>query len=105
MRHHQDGPPRGMQIGEYLHDRRAAGSIQVAGRLIGQDQNRVVDQSVGDGDALLLSAGELARLVVCPVAQSPPGRGSSVPVSYVSRRSPRQTASEGDILQGRHAGD
>src|SRR5262245_12486208 len=38
--------------------------VEVAGRLVGQDQLRVVDQSPRDRDALLLAARELARMVI-----------------------------------------
>ena len=43
--------------------------VEVAGRLVGEDQHRARDQRPGDGDALLLAAGELGRLVVEPVAE------------------------------------
>ena len=48
----------------------------VAGRLVGHQQRRVGRDRAGDGDPLLLSAGELPRIVVHPVGQArrPPGR-------------------------------
>ena len=58
-----------MQVGKHLHDGRAAGGIEIAGRLIGQDQAGIVDQGPGDGDPLLLAAGKLCGPVVGPVAQ------------------------------------
>src|ERR1051325_2015890 len=38
--------------------------IEVAGRLVGEDERRIVDQSAGDGDSLALSAGELVRAML-----------------------------------------
>ena len=45
------------------------GGVQVAGRLVGEDQRRVGDQRAGDRDALLLAAGQLGGQVVDAVAQ------------------------------------
>jgi hypothetical protein len=47
-----------------FHDLDAGLGVQVAGRLVGQDHRRPVDQRAGDGDALLLAAGEFVGLVV-----------------------------------------
>src|SRR5262249_27375512 len=44
--------------------------VEIAGRLVGQDQLRVVDERARDGDPLLLAARELARLVVVPVGEA-----------------------------------
>ena len=38
--------------------------VEVAGRLVGQDDPRLADQRAGDGDPLLLAAGQLVRAVV-----------------------------------------
>src|SRR5262245_31252653 len=43
--------------------------VQVAGRLVGQNKIGVGDDSAGDGDALLLTAGELARQMAQAVTQ------------------------------------
>ena len=59
-----------VQLLEERHhfDRRAR--VEVAGRLVGQDQRRLGHERAGDGHALLLAAGELARLVVETLAES-----------------------------------
>ena len=44
--------------------------IQVARRLIGQDDIRTVDKRTDDGDATLLTSGELGRKRVCLVGQT-----------------------------------
>ena len=45
-------------------------AIEVAGRLVGDDDRRVVDDGARDGDALLLPAGELARVVLHAVLEA-----------------------------------
>ena len=47
--------------------------VEVAGRLVGEQQRRAVDQRPGDRDALLLPAGELRRLVVACGRPARPG--------------------------------
>ena len=44
--------------------------IEVAGRLVGEDEVRIVDQAAGDGHALLLTAGELRGPMLQPLAQA-----------------------------------
>ena len=46
--------------------------VQVCGGLVGQDQRRVESDRAGDGDALLLSAAEVAGAVPHPVLQTDP---------------------------------
>ena len=46
---------------EHLHHFLAMLGVEVAGRLVGEDQLGVADQGAGDGDALLLAARQLAR--------------------------------------------
>ena len=49
---------------EQLHDPDRGLGIEVAGRLVGQQQRRVVDERARHRDALLLAAGELVGEVV-----------------------------------------
>ena len=51
-------------------DLAAGAAVEVAGRLVGEDQLRLRRQRPGDGDALLLAAGELARAVLEAVAEA-----------------------------------
>jgi hypothetical protein len=46
---------------EQVEDLRAGAAVECAGRLVGEDEGRVVDESAGDRHALLLAAGKLAR--------------------------------------------
>ena len=62
---HQDGLAEALvQVAQNLqHGFRILG-VQVAGGLVGQQDGRVVHDGAGDGDALLLAAGERVGLVV-----------------------------------------
>ena len=44
--------------------------VEVAGRLVGQQQRRLVDQRARDGDALLLAARQLIRMMLRAVGQA-----------------------------------
>ena len=48
----------------------AGARVQVAGRLVRQENGRLVDQGAGNRDPLLLAARELVREVVHAVAES-----------------------------------
>ena len=63
-------PLSSIQLAEELDDFLARAGVEVARRLVAHQDRRVVDQRPGDGDALLLAAGKLARMVVQPVAQA-----------------------------------
>ena len=70
--HQHDGLPLPVQRLEQAHDLLAGGAVEVAGRLVGQENAGRVDQRARDGDALPLSAGELVGPVLDPVAQPHP---------------------------------
>ena len=44
--------------------------VEVAGRLVGEQQRRIGDDGAGDRDALFLSARELTRVVLVAIAQA-----------------------------------
>src|SRR5262245_54351513 len=67
---HDDGLTGLVELAQHLHDLVAGVRVEIAGRLVGEDDVRVVDQRPGDRNALLLAAGELHRPVVEPVAQA-----------------------------------
>ena len=76
-------PVLDVELPEEREDLLAGLRVEVAGRLVGDQQGAAVDQRPGDRHALLLAAGELRRLVVEPVAQadaleqrSAPARGT-----------------------------
>ena len=61
--------------------------VEVAGRLVGQDQRRVGDQRPGDRDPLLLTAGQLTGPVLDPVGQPDPVEGLDAPAACARPRS------------------
>ncbi len=52
---------RGFKLGKQLQDLRLHGDIERRGRLVGNQQLRLVGKRHGDHDALALSAGKLVR--------------------------------------------
>ena len=73
----QGGSPLALEPAEQAVDLVAGRGVELPGRLIGQDQDRVLDQGPGDGDALLLAARELVRPVVQAVASPTSPRSST----------------------------
>src|SRR6266511_3657067 len=72
------------QLLEQSHDLFAGGRVEVAGRLVGEQDRRLVHEGAGDRDALALAARQLVRLVVHAVAQAhafegPRGLGAPLP--------------------------
>ena len=60
--------------------------VEVAGRLVGQHDRRVVGERARDGDALLLAARELRRIVVRAIGQPHFARCSWRARAIASRR-------------------
>ena len=54
---------------DHRHDLVAGPRVEVARRLIGQEQDRIVDERARDGDPLLLASRELGRAVPGPALQ------------------------------------
>src|SRR5919202_4298159 len=61
VRGHDDGRARAVDPVEQAHDPDAGGGVQVPGGLVGEQDRRAVDEGASDGDALLLTAGQLVR--------------------------------------------
>ena len=53
---HDDGRAFLVELAEHPHHLLAMRGVEVAGRLVGEDQLGLADQGAGDGDALLLAA-------------------------------------------------
>ena len=76
--------------------------VEVAGRLVGDDQRRVGDDRPGDADALLLAAGELPRPVRRCGPTGRPGRAPSAPACLpLGGRQRQQQQRQFDVLVGR----
>jgi hypothetical protein len=59
-----------------IHDLAALDTIEVAGRFVGEEDDRLDDNRPGDGNALLFAAGELLGPVPATMAQSDCLQGS-----------------------------
>ena len=62
----------GVDVAEQVHDLERQIRVEVARRLVGQDERRLVDERARDRDALLLAARQLQRIRVHPVLQAQP---------------------------------
>ena len=67
---HDDRAPGLVQALEQGHQLGTAAAVEGAGRFVGQDHRRVVDQRPGHGHALLLAAGQRVRPVTGALAQA-----------------------------------
>ena len=59
----------GMQLAEQRHDFGGRAAVEIAGRLVGQQQLRSTHQRARDGHALPLAAGQLIRFVQQAIAE------------------------------------
>jgi len=82
-----------VQVAEQVEDRGTGDGVEVAGRLAGDEQGRVVDQGAGDRDALLLAAGQLGGQRAAAIGQADraeqagrPGRQALAPLIRQQRR-------------------
>jgi hypothetical protein len=78
VRHDDDGTV-GMDgaAGEEVHHSLAARVVEGGGRLVADDEPRFVDERTGEGDALLLAAGECRRNCFGPVGEAERGEERS----------------------------
>jgi hypothetical protein len=79
--------------------------IQVAGRFVGQDELRVVHQRAGDGDALLLAAGQAIGECLRAVEQAHGFQKQPGLAMRVLNRCAVQLERQHDVLHHRQRGD
>ena len=60
VRRHQHRGARRVDLAKQLEDAARRALVEVSGRLVGDEHERIVDQRAGERDALLFAAGELA---------------------------------------------
>src|SRR5436190_1830052 len=70
VRHHDDGNTLAVELLEYTHHFHAGASIEIAGRLVRQQYRGIVDQCAGNGDPLLLTPGQLVRIVIRAIRET-----------------------------------
>jgi hypothetical protein len=99
---HQRRAGLGHQGEHQVGDRGRVGRVEVSGGFVGEQQARARGQGAGQGDALLLAARQLARIVSRSAGQAHPLQ----PISRRRRRSgvAGDFQGRGDILLGGHVG-
>lgn len=70
---HECGAGGGVEFEKHVDNRSARFVVEVAGRFVGEEDFRAVDEGAGQGHALLLAAGELRRVVSGAVAEPDAG--------------------------------
>ena len=71
VRHHDDGAPVLLvQFVQQFHNLSTHLRVEVARRLVGEEDFGIADDGTGDGHALALSAGELCRAVLHAVGEA-----------------------------------
>jgi hypothetical protein len=78
--------------------------VEIAGGLVGQQQARCVGQRPGDGDALLLAAGEAAGAVVEAVFEAEPGEEAAGAVGGLAAAFAGEELRQHDVLLGGEVG-
>src|SRR5829696_2265467 len=81
VRDEHDRDPRDVQFFKQVEDLGAGSRVQVAGRLVGQQQGRVVDQRASYGHPLVLPAGELGWSMVRPLGEPDPLQDTEGPLA------------------------
>lgn len=81
--------------------------VELARRLVGEYELRVVDKGTGDADALLLAPGELARMMAEAMGQADGGEGclGSAPALAGWGASVEVLEREGNVLESREVFD
>src|SRR6185436_8361290 len=102
--HQHHRVPLGVELVEQRHDLGRGCRVEVAGRLVGEEDRRVVDQGAGDRHALALAARQLVGIVVHAVAQAYPLEGAAGALPPHAARHAGVDERQLDVLQGIGAG-
>ncbi len=99
-----DRATRGMQLVEQREQVLGGPRVEVAGRLVGEQQGGIRDQRAGNRDALLLAAGQLAGSVLDAVGEADPiecGKRPDLPLGATDAGVAQRQL---DVAQGGHRG-
>ena len=97
---HQGGAVLGLQVEQQVDDLMAGLAVQIAGRLVGQQQVGRRSEGAGERGALLLAAGELTGVVGQAVAEA--DRLETLGRAVEGVGPPGEFQGNGDVLQRRH---
>ena len=103
VRGDQHGGPAGVDLAQQVHDLEREIRIEIAGRLVGETQRRIVDERARDRDALLLAAREIVRIGVHAVLQAHPLQDLERAASLLRGRHAEDLGHERDVLEHRAA--
>ena len=87
-----------VDLEEELHDLPAGGRVEVAGRLVGDDQSRLVNERAGDRDALLLATGELTGVLLELAGEAHGLQRLGAPAADLPAGLAQHSQREGDVL-------
>ena len=99
MRGDDHGRPARVHLAKQIHDFERQVRIEIAGRLVRQHDLRIVDEGAGNGDALLLAAGELFGMSIHPVLQADPFQHLKGLALLCSERQAKHAHDECDVLK------
>ena len=99
---HEDGVAGFVQITEDFEDDFFVGFVEIAGRLIGEDELGLIDERASDGDALLLASGKLRGEMREAISEpdAPEGFGGLMLVGHGV-----EILREHDVFERREIGD
>lgn len=100
---HHRRAPLGGEGGEQLDDGVAGAGVEAAGGLVGQQQAAGPDGGPGDGDALLLTAGEVVGVAVELLVQAHRAEGIDGQRAGGAGPDPVELEREHDVLDGGEA--
>ena len=86
---------------EELHDLEREVGIEIAGRLVGDEQRRLADDGAGDADALLLAGRELERAAALLAEESHLVERRAHPLVDLAPRHARDDERQGDVVGDR----
>ena len=98
MRDHHDGRALVVEALKYLHYFLSVRSIEVPGRLVGEDERRARHDGPRDGDALLLTTRQLRRKVLSSVTDADLVHDLFDPLAPLFRADPMVQQGELDVL-------
>ena len=100
-----DGGAEAVHLGKQLHEALGLVVVEIAGRLIGQQQGGAVDDGAGDGDTLLLAAGKLGGPGVALFGQTDPPHDFGNVGAYLALGAAGDAQREGDVVVGGEVGE
>ena len=103
--HHDRLLELAVELFQQVEDLAAGGAVEVAGRLVGDQEVGVGDDGPGDRHALLLAAGELARVMMLAAGQADDSQRRHDVLAPLAPRQVREQERQLDVLERRQDRD